>query len=180
MQRLLNSVHGWLPGLVVALAAAAACAPPTHAALTPSGGDVRVAERATPLANTQEFVDQAADVTERISGIGRSVGYQVEHADEHTDAELADRFQDLARRCGLAGQELKALDPPTRRAKRKVQALIVALRAVRKDLRHIADAAAASDPEAAGAATRDLVAHSPAVAEANRALKAEVRRLRAR
>jgi uncharacterized protein (DUF924 family) len=133
-----------------------------------------------PLAGAQQFADEASDVAEQVSAIGRSVGWLVSRAASYTDAELAERFERLANRCGFAGQKLKELDPPTRQAKQSVLALIVALRAVRKDLRRISSAAAASDPEAARAATESLVDHSPAVRRANDALKAEIRRIRNR
>lgn len=163
----------------VAVAAALVASSPAPARVAPaSAANAHVAERAAARASTAEFVDEAGAVTERVSDIGRSVRYWVSNAASYTDAELADRFRTLAGRCAFAGQKLNELDPPTRRAKRKVAALSVALRAVRKDLQHIADAAKASDPDAAGAATRSLVDHSPAVARANRALKAEIRRLR--
>lgn len=143
----------------VALAAAAL-------AITACGGE-----------DNSDFIDPAMKVTADISTIGRDIGETVSGAGEQTDAALQTSFSELADRAGQSVTALGELDAPEDEINTTVDGLSSALTKGQTNLKNIATAAGASDPDGARAATEALVADIPAISENNTKLKAQIAEL---
>jgi hypothetical protein len=152
----------------------AACALALVAALAGAGcgSDDDGGDAATTPSPTQ-FRAQTRMATTEISGIGTRLGATLRSARGQTDKELAVAFDDLAADVRRSVRRLRGLRAPAA-TRPKVTALSRALNRVALDLAAIARTARAHDGAAARAATQKLVRDSPAVRDANSALKKAV------
>ncbi len=125
-----------------------------------------------------DFQQAATTATEATSQLGEDVGAAVGAAKSQTDAQLEETFGGLTTRVRGVVDDLKALDPPDASSE-NVGDLTAALTTAADDLQAITEAAGGSGPgaeraAAARAATEKLARDSPAISEANAALKAQL------
>jgi hypothetical protein len=113
-----------------------------------------------------------APVNRDLLALGGEVGTQLKTASKETDATLAQRFGEFAKRMDGLHARVDDLDPPEANLKRQTAALSAAMLKLRDDLRGIATAAQVHDATAARAATRALVKDSPALVGPRRTLAA--------
>lgn len=106
-----------------------------------------------------------SSVRTQISGLGDSIGTAITGASRQNDAQLADAFAQLNDRGQAAVARLQALEVPDELRDER-QALSDALDQGTGDLADIARAARASDPSAASAAVRQLIADSQQIRDA--------------
>jgi hypothetical protein len=111
-----------------------------------------------------------SSVRAQITGLGDSIGTAINGASRETDAQLADAFAQLNDRGQAAVARLQALEVPDD-LKDERQALGDALGEGTGDLADIARAARASDPAAASAAVRQLIADSQQIRDARAAFE---------
>ena len=104
-----------------------------------------------------------------ILAIGSEVGATIQTAKSKSDAALATTFESLATRLDQVKTKLTSLKAPDD-YKSDVAALDKALGTVSVDLHAIASSAKGHDAAGAKAATQKLVADSPALRDARRAL----------
>ncbi|MGH2844622.1 MAG: hypothetical protein ACRDL0_01110 [Thermoleophilaceae bacterium] len=116
-----------------------------------------------------EYKDDFPLLSREIVSLGQEVGDSIQTAAESTDRELAEDFDRFARELGDIRSELDELEPPDELADEQDE-LEAAMRDVQGPLQDIADAAEASDPEAARLATEELVQRSADLREARREL----------
>jgi len=119
------------------------------------------------------FKKDAASLAAKTSLLGDDLGTAITTASTKTDAQLTAKFTDLTSRARTIVAQLKALKP-TDSARQKVADLAESLDVGATDLDAITKAATNSDADAAKTATEKIVADSPAIKEANDALKAEL------
>jgi predicted nucleic acid-binding Zn-ribbon protein len=117
----------------------------------------------------QAFQDDFPALNERIAALGEEVGNTIETAENASDRELANEFDDFAQRLGDLRQELEELEPPEDLADER-EDLVSAMGEVRSSLESIASAAEESDPEAAREATLELIEGSDELRDARAAL----------
>jgi hypothetical protein len=122
----------------------------------------------------QAFQDDFPALTERIQSLGEEVGNTIESAENATDEELANEFENFAQELGNLRQELEDLEPPEDIADERDD-LVSAMGEVRSSLEDIAGAAQEGDPEAAREATLELVDRSEELRDARQALGQAVR-----
>jgi hypothetical protein len=122
----------------------------------------------------QAFRDDFPALSERIAAVGAQVGNTLETAENASDQELANEFDDFAQRVGDLRQQLEELEPPEDLADERDD-LASAMADVRSSLDDIASAAEDSDPEAAREATLELIDRSEELRDARRALGDAVR-----
>ena len=122
----------------------------------------------------QAFQDDFPALSERISALGEEAGNTIQNAENASDQELANEFDDLAQRLGELRQELQDLEPPEDLADERDD-LASAMAQVRSSLDDIASAAEESDPEAAREATLELIDRSEELRDARQALGRAVR-----
>ncbi|MGO9821728.1 MAG: hypothetical protein ACLPTJ_13895 [Solirubrobacteraceae bacterium] len=101
--------------------------------------------------------------------LGQDLEATVGGAKDKTDAQLAAELQPLAARAREQGAQLAKLKPPAS-YKSNLDKLVTGFDAVAVDLRRIAAAAIKNDAQAAGAATRSLVADATKVKTADLAI----------
>lgn len=122
----------------------------------------------------QAFQDDFPALSQRISALGEEVGTTIETAENASDQELANEFDDFAQQLGDLRQELEELEPPEDLADER-EDLVSALGDVRSSLQSIASAAEEGDPEAAREATLELIDRSDELRQARQALSSAVR-----
>jgi hypothetical protein len=122
----------------------------------------------------QAFQDDFPALSERIQSLGEEVGNTIETAENASDQELADEFDEFAQQLGELRQELEDLEPPEDLADER-EDLVSAMGEVRSSLESIASAAEEGDPEAAREATLELIDHSDELRDARQALGQAVR-----
>ncbi|WP_157260923.1 DUF4344 domain-containing metallopeptidase [Patulibacter minatonensis] len=145
------------------------------AALTGCGGGDDGPDRASATTTTTApapdgggaaaFRLAVAEGKTTIGSIGTDVETAIRSADQRSNAELAQQFSALADRTRAALETLRALRAPTD-ASDELAALRTAVETGATDLQDIATAADRGDVEAATAATKALIAHSPAIGAA--------------
>ena len=119
------------------------------------------------------FKKDAASLAAKTSLLGDDLGTAITTASTKTDAQLTAKFTELTSRARTIVTQLKALEP-TDSARQKVADLAEALDVGTGDLDAITKAATNGDAAGAKTATEKIVADSPAIKEANDALKAEL------
>lgn len=124
--------------------------------------------------NDQAFQDDFPALSQRISALGEEVGTTIETAENASDQELANEFDDFAQELGDLRQELEELEPPEELADER-EDLVSAMGDVRSSLQSIASAAEEGDPEAAREATLELIDRSDELRQARQALRSAVR-----
>jgi predicted nucleic acid-binding Zn-ribbon protein len=122
----------------------------------------------------QAFQDDFPALSQRISALGEEVGTTIETAENASDQELANEFDDFAQQLGDLRQELEDLEPPEELADER-EDLVSAMGDVRSSLQGIASAAEEGDPEAAREATLELIDRSDELSQARRDLSSAVR-----
>jgi chromosome segregation ATPase len=122
----------------------------------------------------QAFQDDFPALSERIASLGEEVGNTIETAENASDQELANEFDDFAQQLGELRQELQNLEPPEDLADER-EDLVSAMGEVRSSLESIASAAEEGDPQAAREATLELIDRSGELSDARRALGQAVR-----
>lgn len=122
----------------------------------------------------QAFQDDFPALSQRISALGEEVGNTIETAENASDQELANEFDDFAQQLGDLRQELEELEPPEDLADER-EDLVSAMGDVRSSLQSIASAAEEGDPEAAREATLALIDRSDELRQARQALSSAVR-----
>jgi chromosome segregation ATPase len=106
--------------------------------------------------------------------LGEEVGNTIESAQDASDQELANEFEDFAQQLGDLRQDLEDLEPPEDLADERDD-LVSAMGEVRTSLDDIASAAEEGDPEAAREATLELIDRSEELRDARQALATAVR-----
>jgi methyl-accepting chemotaxis protein len=124
--------------------------------------------------DTATFQDDFPALSQRIQSLGEEVGNTIETAQNATDEELANEFDDFAQQLGDLRQDLEDLDPPDDLADERDE-LVSAMGEVRSSLDDIASAAEDGDPEAAREATVQLIDRSEELRDARQALASAVR-----
>jgi TolA-binding protein len=122
----------------------------------------------------QAFQDDFPALSERIQSLGQEVGDTIQTAENASDQELADEFDQFAQQLGELRQDLEDLEPPEDLADERDD-LVSAMGDVRSSLDDIATAAEEGDPEAAREATLELIDHSEELRDARQALTTAVR-----
>jgi hypothetical protein len=122
----------------------------------------------------QAFQDDFPALSERIQSLGEEVGNTIETAENASDQELANEFDDFAQQLGGLRQDLEDLEPPEELADERDD-LVSAMGQVRSSLDDIAGAAEDGDPEAAREATLELIDRSEELRDARQELATAVR-----
>jgi chromosome segregation ATPase len=122
----------------------------------------------------QAFQDDFPALSERIASLGEEVVDTIETAENASDQELANEFDDFAQRLGDLRQDLEELEPPEDLADER-EDLVSAMGEVRSSLDDIASAAEEGDPQAAREATLELIDRSEQLRDARQALNSAVR-----
>jgi hypothetical protein len=122
----------------------------------------------------QAFQDDFPALNERITALGEEVGNTIETAENASDQELANEFDDFAQQLGELRRQLEELEPPEDLADERDE-LVSAMAEVRSSLESIASAAEEGDPEAAREATLELIDRSDELRDARQALSSAVR-----
>ena len=122
----------------------------------------------------QAFQDDFPALSERIASLGEEVVETIETAENASDQELANEFDDFAQRLGDLRQDLDELEPPEDLADERDD-LVSAMGAVRNSLDDIASAAEEGDPQPAREATLQLIDRSEELRDARQALASAVR-----
>jgi hypothetical protein len=122
----------------------------------------------------QAFQDDFPALSQRLQSLGEEVGTTIQTAENATDRELANEFDDFAQELGDLRQELEDLEPPEELADER-EDLLSAMGQVRTSLDNIAGAAEEGDPEAAREATLELIDRSAELRDARQALATAVR-----
>jgi hypothetical protein len=125
--------------------------------------------------DAQAFRDDFPALSERIQSLGEEVGNTIETAENASDQELANEFDDFAQQLGELRQDLDELEPPEDLADERDD-LVSAMGEVRSSLESIATAAEEGDPEAAREATLQLIDRSEQLRDARQALNSAVPR----
>jgi hypothetical protein len=120
-----------------------------------------------------DFKKDAAAAAAKTTLLGDDLGTAISTASSKTDAQLTATFADLTTRAKAIVADLRALKPNDA-SRQKVADLSEALDVGATDLEAIKTAAANSDADAARSATEKLVTDSPAIKDANAALKTAV------
>lgn len=110
-----------------------------------------------------------APIRAEVLAIGNDIGTTVQGADRQTDDALATQFGDLAERTEAAVARLEALDVPAD-LDTALGELSDALQSGADDLRAIAEAARAHEPQAAREAVQRLYSDSQGIREARAAV----------
>jgi predicted nucleic acid-binding Zn-ribbon protein len=121
----------------------------------------------------QTFQDDFPALSDRIQSLGEQVGDTLGTAENASDQELANEFDDFTQRLGDLRQELEDLEPPEDLADERDD-LVSAMGEVRSSLEDIASAED-GDPEAAREATLQLIDRSEELRDARQALTRAVR-----
>jgi hypothetical protein len=122
----------------------------------------------------QAFQDDFPALSERIASLGEELGNTIETAENASDEELANEFENFAQELGELRQELDDLEPPEDLADER-EDLVSAMGEVRSSLESIASAAEEGDAEAAREATLELIDRSEELRDARQALATAVR-----
>ena len=122
----------------------------------------------------QSFQDDVPALSERIASLGEEVGDTIETAENASDQELANEFDEFAQQLGDLRQQLEDLEPPEDLADERDD-LASAMGQVRSSLESLASAAEEGDPEAAREATLQLIDDSRELRDARQALGKAVR-----
>jgi hypothetical protein len=122
----------------------------------------------------QALQDNFPALSERLQSLGEEVGDTLETAENASNSELAQEFDDFAQELGDLRQELEDLEPPEDLADERDD-LVAAMGDVRSSLEDIAAAAEEGDPDAARQATMELVDGSNELRDARQALTRAVR-----
>jgi hypothetical protein len=122
----------------------------------------------------QTFQDDFPALSDRIQSLGEEVGNTIGTAENASDQELANEFDDFTQQLGDLRQELEDLEPPDDLADERDD-LVSAMGEVRSSLEDIASAAEDGDPEAAREATLQLIDGSEELRDARQALTRAVR-----
>lgn len=124
--------------------------------------------------DAQALQDDFPALSERIQSLGEEVGDTIETAENASDEQLAQEFDDFEQRLADLRQELQDLEPPEELADERDD-LVAAMGDVRSSLEEIATAAEDGDAVAAGQATIELLERSNELREARQALTRAVR-----
>jgi hypothetical protein len=124
--------------------------------------------------DAEAFQDDFPALSQRLQSLGEEVGNTIETAQNASDQELANEFEDFAQELGDLRQELEDLEPPEDLADERDD-LVSAMGEVRSSLDDIAGAAEEGDPEAAREATLELIDRSEELRDARQALATAVR-----
>jgi hypothetical protein len=123
---------------------------------------------------SQAFQEDFPALSDRIVSLGEQVGNTIEGADNATDQELAQEFDDFAQQLGDLRQQVEDLEPPEDLTDERDD-LASAMDSVRTSLEDIANAAEDGDADAAREATLQLIDSSTELRETRRALATAVR-----
>lgn len=128
----------------------------------------------TATLSAAEAATAYTPIDTEIRTIGEDIGTTVTDAPRQTDDALAEQFADLAERAEAAVGRLEALEVPAD-LDTALDNLREALQVGADDLRDIAEAARAHDPQAAKEATQRLVSDSAGIREGRDEVKRALR-----
>lgn len=128
-------------------------------------GSTTAASTPATTVSVTEAAAAYAPIRAEVLAIGRDIGTTVTGATGETDAALATQFSDLAERTEAAVARLEALEVPAD-LDTALDDLREALQTGADDLRDIAEAARAHEPQAAREAVQRLVSDSDGIREA--------------
>lgn len=128
----------------------------------------------TATLSAAEAATAYTPIDTEIRTIGEDIGTTVTDAPRQTDDALAEQFADLAERAEAAVGRLEALEVPAD-LDTALDNLREALQTGADDLRDIAEAARAHDPQAAKEATQRLVSDSAGIREGRDEVKRALR-----
>jgi hypothetical protein len=124
-------------------------------------------------ASQVEFKAGFATTQREFRKLGTALAKDITRAASKTDAQLAKEFGTLAKRARRQADQLAALKPPAKYAKR-ITSLVAGFRATEADLSQIATAATNHDASSAESATRALLTDAAKIKTADTSLSKDL------
>jgi hypothetical protein len=137
---------------------------------TTAAATTTTADTGGTTATGGSFVEDAKVVVTNVKEAGTDLNQAITTAGDQTDDVLAGTLRGIDDKVVVAIGLVKQLSPATDAQQQATDALRTALETIDGDLSTLVDAVAAHDANAAKAATKQLLADSPAVSSANDAL----------
>jgi hypothetical protein len=120
--------------------------------------------------DTDQFREDYNAAVDKLSNINTSIGSAAGDAADQSNSAIAKEFNQIADTAEETRSDLSELEPPED-AKEEFDKLLSALQTGVEDLRSVAEAARANNPEEANQAVRKLAETGQEITEAENALK---------